>query len=216
MFTTLVSAAALLSALAIRGASAQDAFAIDTPVMTQCQDVHVTWSGGKAPFNLIVVPSDAPCDQVLVDLGDHQGQSITWNVGIAAGTQVMLSLQDANEDEAWSGIITVGGNDDSSCLAAASSAASSAAPSSSVSPADAEPTPATTLTVAPDANTPAANAGASPTDSAADSSSTDGAAVPIGAANAGVLPNSSGASTMHKIGGSVVALGAVAAFFLSM
>jgi len=220
MFTTLVSAATLLSVLALRGVSAQDAFTIDTPAMTQCQDVHVTWNGGVSPYNLIIVPSDAPCDQVLVDLGDHTGNSITWNVGLSTGTQLMFSLADANEQEAWSGIITVGGSNDSSCLAAASSSAPTSSAdastaSSSVVSASAAVTPATTLTVPADFNTPA---GSAPTDTASGSQSSEPAAVPIGAANAGVLPNSQSndASAMHKIGGSIVALAVVAAFFVSM
>ncbi|EKM58339.1 uncharacterized protein PHACADRAFT_252592 [Phanerochaete carnosa HHB-10118-sp] len=227
MFTTLVSAGALLSALAVRGVSAQDAFTIDTPVMTQCQSALITWTSGAPPFDLVVVPSDAPCDsdKVLADLGDQlQNQSITWNVNLPAGTQVMLSLVDANENEAWSGTITVGGSDDSSCLAATSS--SSVAPltsanvsavasgvASSAAPPIPAVTPATTLTVPADFSIPADS---TPTDTAPVSESSEPAAVPIGAANAGVLPNSNSASVAHKIGGSFVALAAVAAFFVSM
>jgi hypothetical protein len=43
-------------------------------------------------------------NQCSADLGDHSSTSMTWkNINLPAGTKVMLSLEDANEDEAWSG-----------------------------------------------------------------------------------------------------------------
>ena len=43
-----------------------------------------------------------------IDLGDHNGTSMTWSaVNLAAGTQVLLSLEDADGDEAWSGNVCV-------------------------------------------------------------------------------------------------------------
>ena len=42
-----------------------------------------------------------------VDLGDHSGLSMTWyNVSVAAGTKVMFSLLDADDNEAWSGEVS--------------------------------------------------------------------------------------------------------------
>lgn len=44
-----------------------------------------------------------------VDLGDHSGTSMTWpNITVPAGTKVLLSLLDANEEEAWSGTVSPG------------------------------------------------------------------------------------------------------------
>ena len=40
------------------------------------------------------------------DLGDHNGLSMTWKVNLAAGTKVMLSLEDGSSDEAWSGDVS--------------------------------------------------------------------------------------------------------------
>ncbi len=37
-----------------------------------------------------------------VDLGDHDGTTMTYSVALPAGQKVLLSLQDANGDEAWS------------------------------------------------------------------------------------------------------------------
>jgi hypothetical protein len=37
------------------------------------------------------------------DLGDHNGLSMTWKqVNIPAGTKVLVSLEDGNEDDGWS------------------------------------------------------------------------------------------------------------------
>ncbi|KIP07621.1 hypothetical protein PHLGIDRAFT_35334 [Phlebiopsis gigantea 11061_1 CR5-6] len=218
MFTTVLSAAAILSALAIRGVKADD-FSIATPQFTQCQDVHVTWEGGKAPYNLLIVPNDDPCEKTLVDLGDHQGQSITWNVGLPAGTQLLLSLADATDEEAWSHTITVGASNDTSCLAGASSSssvASSSVASSSVSSSSVSVASSTSFGILATLTIPADLSSPSTTSSAA-SSSTQSAAVAVGAANAGLNPNSSGAaSTISKLSGSAVALAAVVAVFASL
>ena len=41
-----------------------------------------------------------------VDLGDQTGLSTTYTVALASGTQVVLSLLDAQGDEAWSGTVS--------------------------------------------------------------------------------------------------------------
>ena len=56
-------------------------------------------------LSLTILALKALISLCSVDLGDHNGTSITWNVGLSAGTQVILSLVDANEDEAWSGTV---------------------------------------------------------------------------------------------------------------
>ncbi|OBZ72532.1 hypothetical protein A0H81_07604 [Grifola frondosa] len=188
MFTTLVSAA-LFSTLAIQG----------------CQNAQITWDNtNAASYNLIVVPSADPCNSVIADLGDHTTTHITWKVQLAAGTDVMLSLEDSNGDEAWSGAITVEGSNDTSCLpgaksseAAASTTASSASHTSSTTAASAHCSPSS------DATTTAA------------STSTSSGAVAVGAANAGIQPfgSSNGAFAMRQLNTPVLALSAVAALF---
>ncbi|EIM91078.1 uncharacterized protein STEHIDRAFT_152753 [Stereum hirsutum FP-91666 SS1] len=129
MFTTLLTAT-LLSAAAIRGARAD--FTIDTPAsLVQCQAQQITWSQTTGPYNLIVVSAADPCGDDLVDLGDHDGLSMTWTVNVAAGTEVLLALEDETGEEAWTGAVTVAASDDSSCLSSSSSSSSIAASSSS-------------------------------------------------------------------------------------
>jgi len=186
MFSTLFSIALFVS-LAIQGLTA---LTIDTPALTQCKDAKLTWSSSKGPYNLIVVHSTDPCGDPIVDLGDHDGTSLTWKVNITSGTKVQLSLEDATGEEAWSGIITVGKSDDDSCL---SDDPKKPEP-------DSAPGPGTTLVVTPTTIVPASGPTTSSTPSA------------VGAAgNAGANPLSSGAANVRQASTPVLVLGALAA-----
>lgn len=90
---------------------------------------------------------------------------MTWTVNLSAGTQVVLSLEDAAGNEAWSGTITVGNSNDTSCLPST--------PSS------------TPLTVLPSGGTPTTTS----------SFPTSSAFAPAGAANAGLGPTSGAFTT---------------------
>jgi hypothetical protein len=178
MFATLLTVT-LFAAAALNGAAAQD-LTIDTPQMTTCEPVDITWSSTQGPYNLIMV-APGECD-ALVDLGDQDGTSVTWTPDVAPGTQLELSLLDANNEEAWSGTITVQQGSNTSCVSsqALAAASSSASDASSVS------ITGTTLVVTGAATTEAASASAS-------ASSSIG---PVGAVgNNGPLSNSNGAMT---------------------
>jgi len=180
MFSTLLTTA-LFASLAIQHALA---LTIDTPELTQCKDVKLNWEESKGPYNLIVVHGDDPCGDPIVDLGDHDGTSMTWKVNIPAGEQVQLSLMDANEEEGWSGIVTIKESDDKSCLPADEQK-------------DDAPTPST-LVVTPTTVVPAA---------------TSNVPSAVGAAgNAGANPlNSNGAINLHHANTPVMVLTAIAA-----
>lgn len=184
MFSTLVSAT-LLSALAIQGAFAD--FTINTISLTQCDNAHVTWSETTGPYNLAVVPVDDPCNTILVDLGDHSGLSMTWyNVSVAAGTKVMFSLLDADDNEAWSGEMTVA-DGDSSCLPGASSAVSdvsSVASDASGSTSDVSASATTLLLTSTYARS---------------ASSASETATIVGAANAGLVGNSASSGALANV-----------------
>ncbi|PIL35538.1 hypothetical protein GSI_02266 [Ganoderma sinense ZZ0214-1] len=191
MYSTLVSVA-LFSALAIQGALAD--FTVDTPTITQCGSVQLKWdSTGAQSYNVAVVPAANPCDEILRDLGDHTVNHITWTANIPAGQQVMLSILDSDDNEAWSGAITVQKSDDASCLATSSSSVSA----SSSTLASASASSGTTLVV---------NAGAAASTAPAAPSSSGATAV--GAANSGVLGN--GAFSV-RFSAPSVALGAIVA-----
>ncbi|KAH8117814.1 hypothetical protein DFH11DRAFT_860702 [Phellopilus nigrolimitatus] len=193
MFATLLTAT-LVSVFSIQGALAD--FAIDTISLTQCGPAHVTWNASTPPYNLAVVPVDDPCNTILVDLGDHNGTSMTWhNVTVPSGTQVIFSLLDSADEEAWSGTMTVASGA-ANCLPAASSSALSAA-SSAVSSSGASGV----------AGSGSTNFAETPSGTA---SSAGTGATAVGAANAGTLPVS-GALSNARLPASVTVLGSLAA-----
>jgi hypothetical protein len=121
MFATLVTVA-LFILPAIHGVLAQ--ITMPTPQLTQCQDAQITWSQTQGPYNLVVLSAADICGTPLFNLGDFTNNQMTWSaVPIAAGTQVVLSVEDINSNEAWTGTITVGSSSDSSCLSSTQPAA---------------------------------------------------------------------------------------------
>jgi len=212
MFATFLSVA-LFSTLAVQGARAD--LVLDTPSsLTQCQNVTITWTPTSGPYNLIVVPTDDPCGDIIADLGDFDGTSASWNVNVTAGQSVTLSLEDSQGNEAWSGAVTVGGGS-SACLdIASSSPAGSSVPSSTLgasstpsSPSNAAD-PATTLVVNPEATPNAVSSGSAPPSSSG--------AVAVGAAGANLGPSESGASSMRQYSASIAILTVLAAVAMSM
>ncbi|EDR08638.1 uncharacterized protein LACBIDRAFT_294150 [Laccaria bicolor S238N-H82] len=185
MYSTLLTVALFVAPL-IQGALAD--FAISSPALVQCQSSKISWSATTGPYNLIVVAADQPCGDALVDIGDFDGTVTNWVAALPAGKQVVLSLVDAQDNEAWSKTITIGASSDTSCLPAALKPAGSSSTSKSTS---GSPTPGV-----------AAAAASSPSPSQS--------VVPVGAANAGTNPFSSGASA-RQASTPVMVLAAVAA-----
>ncbi|KAH7884444.1 hypothetical protein F5I97DRAFT_1455536 [Phlebopus sp. FC_14] len=147
-------------------------FTIDTPTFVQCQSSQITWTQANPPYDLLVVPANDVCGEAIRDLGNQSSLSLTWLVNLASGTQVVLFLEDAFGDEAWSGTVTVGASNDTSCLSSSTGSVTPSAPS--------------TVPGLP-SSTP--SSGASPSASAF---------APAGAANAGLDP-SSGAHTVRPL-----------------
>ncbi|KAI0707322.1 hypothetical protein C8Q76DRAFT_748789 [Earliella scabrosa] len=200
MYSTLVSVA-LFSALAIQGALAE--FTVSTPAeISTCGSVKLSWEKveGIKNFNVAIVSTENPCEDIIADLGDHKGASMTWNVtdALKPGDKVMISVLADDADEGWSGSVTVKDGCPKS-----SSSASSVAPSSSAAPSSAKPD-GTTLVVNP------AAAPTAPGTAPAAPESTD-AAEAVGAANAGILGDSNGAFASVQLSASTLVLSAVAA-----
>ncbi|KAG2096107.1 uncharacterized protein F5147DRAFT_747638 [Suillus discolor] len=156
MFATLFSVT-LFVVLAIQGVFAD--LTIDTPSLTQCGSVQITWTASSPPYSLLVAPADDLCGEALVDLGQQAGLSYQWNVALAAGTAAVLFIEDFQGNEAWSGTMTVGASSDSSCLTSTTSHNASAV------------------------------SGTLPTTPAAAAESTTSPYSPAGAANAGLAPS---------------------------
>jgi len=127
MFATFLTLALFAaSAITVRA----DDLSIGTPSIKQCTPVNLSWKASKGPYNLIVVDPANPCTDVIVDLGDINGTSFSWTPKLKKGTKIQLSLQDANEDEGWSGPITIGDGPDD-CLSTLSTKTNSTGSGSS-------------------------------------------------------------------------------------
>ncbi|VDB83757.1 unnamed protein product [Peniophora sp. CBMAI 1063] len=204
MFTTLISAAAL-SLLAARGAMAD--FSVNSTAFTQCASTHITWSGTSNPVNILVVPAEDPCDDTLADLGDHSKTSMSWNVSLPAGTQLLISVEDSEGDEAWSDTITVQPSSDDSCLSAAQRAALPVVSSSASAAASTIAVSSSASAVVPEST---AVAVVTATESSAASPSVTAGA--LGAANAGIGPSESSAAGLSRapfaLAGALVLAGA--------
>lgn len=160
MFATLFSVT-LFVALAIQGVFAD--LTIDTPSLTQCGSVLLSWTASSPPYNLLVAPADDLCGEALVDLGQQTGLSYQWNVALAAGTAIVLFIEDSQENEAWSGTVTVAASSDSSCLTSTTSSHNASAVSGTLLT---SPAAAAESTTSPYSPAGAANAGLAPSSGA--------------------------------------------------
>jgi len=114
MFATFFTVA-LFAVSALTGVVADDEINFPTPAIKQCTPIQLTWGTGAAPYRLIAVPAADPCGDLISDLGDHNGTSMTWTPALKAGTKIMLSLEDKDGVEGWTGAITIGDGPDD-CL----------------------------------------------------------------------------------------------------
>jgi len=82
-----------------------------------CLPSLITWTGGTPPYFLSVLPAGQPSAAALVDLGEQQGDSVTWLVNLGVGTSGFLNLRDNTGALAQSGSFTVlaGGNSNTTC-----------------------------------------------------------------------------------------------------
>jgi hypothetical protein len=185
-------------------------FTVATPVLTQCQPVTVTYNGGSGPYNALISDAGSPCDQFLQDLGDSNGGGSfsPSPVQIAAGKQVVISVQDSTGEEAWTGTVTVGPSGDSSCLPA-TTGSNTGSQQSATTPST---TPATggTTTGSTTGSTTGGSTGGSTTGSTT-SSNTDGAPVAIAAAAKNPVIGNGAAGL--KAQGSITVLAALGAIF---
>ncbi|OCF60556.1 hypothetical protein L486_00191 [Kwoniella mangroviensis CBS 10435] len=200
------------------GALATSALGADLTISTpasliQCQPALLSWTGGTAPYYLAVIPGGEPSAAALQDLGEQQGNSLTWTVNIASGTSITLKVTDSTGVVNYNQAVTVQAGSSNSCLtAAATSSAASASTPAAVSTASAAAAAAVTSGSASAATTSAAASKASSaagSASAAASSARSGAASAASAAASASTSAKSGAmSTKSIVNGAVVAVAA--------
>lgn len=166
------------------------AFAINNPTLTQCKTAKISWPETKGPYNVIAVAAKDPCGEPLVDIGDFTKTFVEWKVTLPAGTKVQLSVADSDDQEAWTGNITVGASSDSSCLSTPLVSAST-----TIAASDVKPSSTSTGTTSGDDTTTGGNTGVDI----------------VGAANAGSNKFLSAAPSVRQLSTPVMALSAFAA-----
>lgn len=190
--------------------------ALLTPVLTQCKETKVEWSGGVAGYAAFIVPYNDPCGDAVVEFPQTTKNSISWNVTLPAGAKVDLMVEDADANEAWTATITVGDSDDTSCidpkavsvLKAAGALATESNPASAASSASAEGS-GSSIYAAPIVSTPVAHAGSYPTSGVSSSGSSDGianAASPDTSQTSGSLPRAQTAGSIVGLAVLLVAM----------
>ncbi|KAK0204833.1 hypothetical protein DFS33DRAFT_1382724 [Desarmillaria ectypa] len=197
MFSTFLTLALVLASV-FNGVLAN--FAVYAPsTVAQCEVLSFSWDSTAMPIDAALVHPQDPCGDFLQDFGSNNwGNSLNVTAAIPAGTSIQLSLVDSNDNEAWSGVITVTESSDTSCLSASSSSASSTLSSTASG---------TTLIVTPGSNSKASST------SSSSSATSSGPSAPVGAVGSG--PGSNGAS--RKVAAPLMILGAtLTGLFLSL
>ncbi|KIJ69273.1 hypothetical protein HYDPIDRAFT_185116 [Hydnomerulius pinastri MD-312] len=88
--------------------AAQGILVINTPAnVVECEPTLITWSGGEAPYFLVVLPAGQPDAAPIENLGEQTGHSLTWVANVAAGTDLGLTLKDSTGAIAQSAPFTV-------------------------------------------------------------------------------------------------------------
>ncbi|WVR06408.1 hypothetical protein IAU60_003439 [Kwoniella sp. DSM 27419] len=230
-FTSTAAALALVGAVVAQQTSGD--ITVNTPAsLVQCQPAQLSWSGGKAPYIVAIIPGGQASAAAIATVDDQaQGTSETWTVNIPAGQSVSIKLTDADGKIQYSSPLDVQSGSSSACLAAGASSgaasgsasATSGAASSSAASASASSAAASSAAMSSAAMSSAASA--SSATSAAASSATSRAASASGNAASSVT-SAAGAATSAAGGSSgamantvgipaviLGAMGAIAALF---
>ncbi|EJD01128.1 uncharacterized protein FOMMEDRAFT_147749 [Fomitiporia mediterranea MF3/22] len=111
----------LLSILLLSFTISANAFTFSfTSAPTQCANTTAVWTGGQAPFTLLLVPVGhlSPETRTIIQKDVPSGNSVSFVLNFPAQSQFVAILNDATGVGAGgtSSIITVGSSSDSSCL----------------------------------------------------------------------------------------------------
>ncbi|KAI5892485.1 uncharacterized protein SCHCODRAFT_02626267 [Schizophyllum commune H4-8] len=176
----LIAAASLIAAV--------QALTINTPSgLTACQPSLLSWSDGTAPFFLTILPG-GQTSGALKSFDQTDATSITWNVDIASGTSITLSIKDSTGNIAYTDAVTIAKGSNEDCVngdATASGQTGSAAATSGGSSATSGGSSAST-TKASGSSSGGSGSSASSTASSSESSGSNAASARAFAAPAGL------------------------------
>jgi len=92
------------------------AFNVETPVFTQCAPVQFSWDSTTGPYDVLIANQSDQCGYAVADLGGCETNSATWTVTIPQGWTVVISIEDGQQNDAWSQPIVVQPSSNISCL----------------------------------------------------------------------------------------------------
>ncbi|KAJ3519686.1 hypothetical protein NMY22_g13089 [Coprinellus aureogranulatus] len=75
-----------------------------------------------------ILPGNQPGAAALVDFGRQEGNSLTWNANLAAGTSIFLQVRDSQGAVGQSGTISIQSSSDTSCVGQSASTSAGPAP----------------------------------------------------------------------------------------
>ncbi|KAM5538535.1 hypothetical protein V8D89_007868 [Ganoderma adspersum] len=115
MLFTLTGAFVVLEAtLRVAAQSPLTIYTLSSP--TACEPVQFTWSGGKGPFYLSLIPAGQPSAPAMLQFPVQEGTTMTWLVDMPAGTRFSSALKDSTGAMAYSDSQTVQSGPDTSCI----------------------------------------------------------------------------------------------------
>ncbi|KAL1712916.1 hypothetical protein EV715DRAFT_296621 [Schizophyllum commune] len=177
----LIAAASLIAAV--------QALTINTPSgLTACQPSLLSWSDGTAPFFLTILPG-GQTSGALKSFDQTDATSITWNVDIASGTSITLSIKDSTGNIAYTDAVTIAKGSNEDCVngdATASGQTGSAAATSGGSSATGGSGSSASTTKAGSSSSGGSGSSASSTASSSEESGSNAASARAFAAPAGL------------------------------
>ncbi|BGP58201.1 hypothetical protein JCM8202_004741 [Rhodotorula sphaerocarpa] len=117
-----------ITAVVLALATAVSAQTIATPnALYTCEPYQVNWSGGQGPYYVRVLKGTSNSDVIETLVAGQSQTSYTWDVNVAAGTSVHLSVTDATGQTAASAPVTIQQGASTSCVGLAASGSSASA-----------------------------------------------------------------------------------------
>ncbi|KAI1797354.1 hypothetical protein LXA43DRAFT_410754 [Ganoderma leucocontextum] len=74
---------------------------------TACEPAQFTWSGGKGPYYLSIIPAGQPAGPAMQQFPVQDGNAMTWVVNMPPGTTFSSALKDSTGMMAYSDSQTV-------------------------------------------------------------------------------------------------------------
>ncbi|WVQ96232.1 hypothetical protein IAU59_003336 [Kwoniella sp. CBS 9459] len=188
-FTSTLSALAFIGAAVAQQTSGD--ITVNTPAsVVQCQPASLSWSGGKAPYIVAIIPGGQASAAAISTVDDAaQGTSLTWTVDVQAGTSISIKLTDADGNIQYSSPLDVQSGSSDSCLNGGGSSASGSASSGGSSA-------SATSSGAASSPSMGTGPGASDISSSAAASATSAAGSATGSASRTTQTSTAGASTV--------------------